>query len=107
MAIFFVAALQGHNPEPLGDRHGADETHERPGGQLLSATVEGGGTLSPSFPFATAINAHEQRAAELRTIADNTRNASSRDIIVTIGEDYERMARSIDLIEVSKRKSRL
>lgn len=101
MAIFFVAALQGHNPEPLGDRHGADETHERPGGQLPSATVEGGGTLSPSFPFATAINAREQRAAEL------TRNASSRDIIVTIGEDYERMARSIDLIEVSKRKSRL
>ena len=25
VAIVFVAALQGHNPEPLGDRHGADE----------------------------------------------------------------------------------
>ena len=50
---------------------------------------------------------YEQRAAELRTIADNTRNARSRDIIVTIAEDYERMARSLDLIEVSRRKSSL
>ena len=50
---------------------------------------------------------YQQRAAELRTIADNTQNTSSRDIIVRIAEDYERMARSIDLIEVSRRKSRL
>ena len=50
---------------------------------------------------------YQQRAAELRTIADNTQNTSSRDIIVRIAEDYERMARSIDLIEMSRRKSRL
>ena len=50
---------------------------------------------------------YEQRAAESRTIADNTRNASSRDIIVRIAEDYERMALSIDLIEMSRRKPSL
>jgi hypothetical protein len=47
---------------------------------------------------------YEQRASELRTIADNTHNASSRTIIVRIAEDYEQMARSIDMIEMSKHK---
>ena len=51
-----------------------------------------------------AATRYQQRATELRTIADNTQDASSRDIIVRIAEDYERMAHSIDLIEMSKRK---
>jgi hypothetical protein len=50
---------------------------------------------------------YQQRAAELRTIADNTQNAGSKDIIVRIAEDYEQMARSIDLIEISKTKRKL
>jgi hypothetical protein len=57
--------------------------------------------MGNQFDLATR---YQQRAAELRTIADNTQNASSRDIIVRIAQDYERMARSIDLIEMSRRK---
>jgi hypothetical protein len=46
---------------------------------------------------------YRKRAEEIRTITDGMLDSSSRNILLSISEDYERMAVSLDRIEETDR----
>lgn len=46
---------------------------------------------------------YRKRAEEIRTIADGMLDSSSRRILLSIAQDYERMAVSLDRIEETDR----
>lgn len=46
---------------------------------------------------------YRQRAEEVRTIADGTKDAKMRKILLGVAEDYDRMAKTMDRIAASEK----